>query len=215
MLIHFFLIRYVIRLFIYPLANPIIKSIFTAFYLDDYLKMLQIRLKNYYNLLILWNENNFSQKDKIKNYNDNLDRYILILREINELIKILRQPHIQSKICEKINKIIESINQVINNFNLYINYLDNRCISSEDNMKEQEENLRTSIEDYHFNVENFYEAININKSLRDYIRLFFKTDNILELFQNILKIENKNSREYSIDNIEMYIILFIFYILKY
>lgn len=202
------LIRYIIRILIFPLANPIIKSFFTAFYLDDYIKMLDARIKNYYNAIIIGNEETDLNQTQIETIKQKLERYVKILTQFNSLVEKLNLKIMKKQITEKIQKIINMFVRLIDCYTQKINIL-NRSKDDYDlnDLKEAErkntESVKIIADRYNSNVEKLYEIFTKNLSIMDYIRLFSGTFMILDFFKELIKIDNEDHFVSNIEKNEM------------
>jgi len=206
-MMHYLLIRYIIRILIYPLANPLIKAFFTAFYLDDYIRILEARLKNYGVAIKLGHENTNLTNIQLNSIIEKISRYTKILKELKNLIEKLNLNSLKKQFCQKIQTIIDIYDQLISCYSEYSQTKNHESINTndcEDEDKRLKEKSRSISEDYEIKVEKLYEIYLKNISKFDYIKIILLGfTSILDFFINILKIDYANHVEYLVDQNEM------------
>lgn len=207
-MLHYLLIRYIIRILIFPLANPIIKSFFTTFYLDDYIKLLDLRLKNYHNAIKIGNEEAELNSIQIVTIKEKLLRYNIILKEISLLIEKLDLKLMRKPFAEKIHKIVDLFEKIIYIYSerlIILNKLkENIDLDKDiDAQKNNFEGIKILADQYIPEVDKLYEIFSKNISILDYLRLFLGTKTILDFFKELLKIDNPESACYFINDNEM------------
>lgn len=202
------MIRYIARIIIYPLANPILKSFFTLSHLDDYIAIITYKIKSYHKAISLVFEYKYDMTSGIIKVKTELARYQKIIEELKQLINKLNLKSLQNEFIFKLDGlscIITLLIEHMASLGDYNNNNDNET-THQDN---KEQRLRETIEtgkslldqylDYSNNLHSLYRKI----SYIELAKLFFSTFKILDFFNKVLKLNYPIHVEHDIkeDNI--------------